>query len=247
MRKRYVYADLLRTGICNMLFTWARAVLFARDHHCLMLAPNWVQIGRLGPWFRGDRDKRYYFGQLTNKGYVGGFRKWIALHGGADVKVVRGWGDFFDDIASESKFLSEALNAILAPRIAKAVESLPQRFIGVHVRRGDFARIGQAMPLEYYCRGIKKAREIVGEALPVLVFSDAPASELSPVLACGDVTVMPPAPALQDMLSLSKAAALVATNKSTFSGWASFLGQMPTIWAKEGLDGHEYIEKGVFI
>ena len=78
--KKYVYADLPRTGLCNMLFPWARAVLYARNHSLPLLAPEWVKLGRIGPWLRGERDKRYYFGQFTNEGYIRGLKKWWALH-----------------------------------------------------------------------------------------------------------------------------------------------------------------------
>lgn len=247
MRKLYAYADLPRTGICNMLFPWARAALFARDHRCEMLAPNWVRVGRVGPWLRGERDKRYYFGQVTNAGYVKGIRRFWALHGGADVRRFGGLGRYFEDFPGESAYLNRALEAILSSRIKEALKSLPGRFVGVHVRRGDFASIGQALPMDYYCRGVGKAWEIAGEKLPVLVFSDAPEDELRPLLSCGGVALKPAAPALQDMLSLSKAAVLVATNRSTFSGWAAFLGQMPTLWATEGRDGHEYVDHAVYI
>lgn len=229
--EKFVYADLPRTGLCNMLFPWARAVLYARDHALPMLAPEWVKIGRVGPWLRGERDKRYYFRQFTNDGYVSGLKKWWALHfEKKSVVTVRGMGEYFKDIKGEHLFLLDELMKIVSPRIRSALGQLPDEFIGVHVRRGDFAKIGLAQSMEYYLRGIQKARQIVGKPVPTLIFSDGYKEELSAIVSQGEVTVMPPCLALQDMLSLSKARVLVGTNQSTFSGWAAFLGQMPNIW-----------------
>ena len=42
MSGKYVYADLPRTGLCNMLFPWARAELYARDNAVKMIAPKWA-------------------------------------------------------------------------------------------------------------------------------------------------------------------------------------------------------------
>lgn len=231
IREKYVYADLPRTGLCNMLFTWARAALYARDHALQMLAPSWVKIKRIGPWLRGERDKRYYFHQFTNEGYVCGIRKWLVLNLQRNSTVVfRGMGEYFKDINGEHEFLKNELERITDSSILSKVRALPSKFIGVHIRLGDFASIGLALPMDYYLRGIRKARQIAGDDIPVLVFSDGREDELSQISGLGNVVVMKPAPALQDMLSLSKATVLVGTNNSTFSGWAAFLGQMPNIW-----------------
>ncbi len=233
-QEKYVYADLPRTGLCNMLFTWARAALYARDHALQMLAPSWVKINRIGPWLRGERDKRYYFHQFTNEGYVCGIRKWLALNFQRNSTVVfQGMGEYFKDIKGEHEFLASELEKITIPCILSKVGELPSKFIGVHIRLGDFASIGLSQPMDYYVRGIRKARQIAGNDIPVLVFSDGRKEELAHISNLENVVVMKPAPALQDMLSLSKATVLVGTNNSTFSGWAAFMGQMPNIWNAE--------------
>lgn len=231
MSEKYVYADLPRTGLCNMFFPWARAELYARDHAVKMIAPKWVKVNRIGPWLRGERDKRYYFRQFTNDGYVAGMEKWWALHIARNsVAVISGMGRYFRDIEGEHEFLLEALTKITSPNILSAIEKLPDEFIGVHIRRGDFATIGMAQPMDYYLRGIQRAQQIGGENLPVLIFSDGREDEMLPITSRMDVKLMPPGPALQDMLSLARAKVLVGTNNSTFSGWAAFLGRMPNIW-----------------
>lgn len=231
--KKYVYPDVPRTGLCNMLFPWARAMVWARDNKAKVLAPQWVKLNRIGPWIRGEKDKRYYWGQFSNEGYVRGVRRWLLMHFSKSIEVVSGMGNYFDDIANEAKFLKAELLRIVSKRILAAVEELPCEFIGVHIRRGDFSTLGLSLGESYYLKAIKRARALAG-ALPILVFSDAKSEELDYLKSFEDVRIMSSAPAVQDLLSLSRSTVMVATNRSTFSGWAAFLGRMPSIWSKEG-------------
>lgn len=244
MSKLYAYAAVERRGLCNMLYPWARSVIFARDHHCEVIGPGWVKINRLGPLLRGERDKRYYLGQFTNKGYISGFRKWWLLSTQQKISeevpeaprfgivVFNELRGYLADFSEEAEFLKGEIVRIASPSILEAVNVLPENFIGVHIRRGDFARIGQALPEEYYLRAIARAKEVAGSNTPVFVFSDAQPSELRYLGEIDNLRVMPKAPALQDMLSLAKAKVLVGTNLSTFSEWAAFLGGQRSLWDK---------------
>lgn len=245
----YVYPDVGRTGLCNMLFPWARAVLFAKKKGCKILAPRWTKLMRIGPWMRGERDKRYYSNQFTNAGYIKGRAKLaVFLHClntvyfeddnldtiDRGLVVFKGLGSHFSEIAKESEFLKHELYRIAAPQILDGLERLPRRFIGVHIRCGDFVSTGQNMSNEYYLRGIEVARSMAGVQLPVCVFSDANPGELDWIKQDGNIRLMKPAPALQDVLSLARSEILVGTNISSFSEWASFLGGMTTLWNKDG-------------
>lgn len=231
---KYVYADVGRTGLGNMLFSWARAVVFAREHGCKILAPDWVKINRIGPWIRGERDKRYYFGAFTNSGYVSGLKKfWLLAFKRTQVKTVRGLGNYFADIAGERDYIKQELVKIVNSHILADVANMPKKFIGVHVRRGDFASTGQSLQADYYLRGIEKARTVIGATVPVCVFSDAAPWELEFLKSVKNLVIMPKAPAIQDILSLSKAEIIVGTNHSSFSEWAVFLGGASAIWSKD--------------
>lgn len=246
----YACPDVGRTGLCNMLFPWARAVLYAKKMNCRVIAPRWTKIMRIGPWLRGERDKRYYNGLFTNDGYVKGVGRasaFIRLLGHKydesrpeiyDLKkgivVFKGLGNYFMDFPNDAAFLREELLKIVSGRIVAKLDELPHEFVGVHVRGGDFVSTGQSMPNEYYLRGIEIAKSIVGAQLPVLVFSDAKVGELSYLSDCPGVRFMPVAPAIHDVLALSRASILVGTNHSSFSEWAVFLGGMKSIWSKEG-------------
>lgn len=222
-----------------MLNPWARAFLWARDHDMKMIAPNWVKLCRIGPLLRGERDKRYYRGMITNDGYVDGWKKWYLLSfRRKDIEIIEGQGHDICDFPMEHESLKTELMRISSPQILSSLDSLPSAYIGVHIRRGDFKVIGRCLPTDYYINAIRlmAAQE---NRLPILIFSDARKEELEFLRTVGKefkrMTFMPPAPALHDVLALSRAKALVCTNGSSFSEWAAFLGQMPTIWSKNGI------------
>ena len=232
---KYVYSKVGRQGLCNMLYPWARALCFARDHSCQMIAPSWTSLMKVGPWIRGERDKRYYLGQFTNDGYISGVRKWTTLAFCKDeVRIFSGKKELFDPIRNDAKFIRDELLRIANPAIRQAVETLPSDFVGVHIRQGDFVNIGFALSQGYYLRAIDIALERAGRNTPILVFSDGKDEDLRYLRRYENLRIMRSQYALQDMLSLSKAKILVATNRSTFSGWANFLGGMPSLWSRDG-------------
>lgn len=243
----YVYPEVGRTGLCNMLITWSRALVFAHEHQAKMIAPGWVNVWRLGPWLRHEKDKRFYIGQFTNRGYASGWRRWLHLHCNRriperayrserkGVVVFTGHEEGLRIVQDHCDLIRAELYRIASPQIVQALRTLPRKFIGVHLRMGDFSRIGFSLKAEYYIRAIDIALSRVGRNTPVLVFSDARPSQLTYLVERFEsLKIMPPAPALQDVLSLSMSRLLVATNRSTFSAWAAVLGGIPSLWDKDG-------------
>lgn len=235
MNEKFVYAELPRTGLCNMLFPWARAVIFARDSGCAMLAPQWVKIQRLGPWIRGEVDKRYYFNQFTNAGYVKGVSRILTLaFRRSRVRVFRGIGAGFDEIYQEANYLREELLRIASTDVVNRLDAIKYPYIALHLRRGDFVRTGLSLDKSYYIRALGIAKEMFGRDLQTLVFSDAPDNEIGYLInGFKNVRRAKRAPALSDMLALSRATVLIGTNNSSFSLWGAFLGSGISLWAKE--------------
>lgn len=54
-----VIADLPRCGMCNNLFTWGQAFLYARENEAPLTTYGWSHFYP-GPWLRGERIKRDY-------------------------------------------------------------------------------------------------------------------------------------------------------------------------------------------
>jgi hypothetical protein len=115
-------------------------------------------------------------------------------------------------------------------------------YSAVHVRLGDFAAADHAMivsgepnlriPLSWYASMVSALRRRYG-ARPVYIFSDGEESTLRPLLDRGAILYRSGSD-MTDLLAMSGASVLVGSN-STYSRWAAFLGNMPSIWLKTAL------------
>ncbi len=63
-----------------------------------------------------------------------------------------------------------------------------------------------------------------------MIFSDARPEQLSALLAMENVMLAGDNPSIVDMLLMARSKVLIASGHSTFSKWAAFLGQMPSLW-----------------
>ncbi len=258
-RPIYAYPKLSRTdlwwfraggdGLGNLLFNWARCLSHCRQDGYQMIWPAWASIKpknlRVNP-----HDFRFY-GNLFSRpaGVVGGWEKarilatshWVpeakrqwARPG--DLVIYRGMGGYFQPFRWDHALISRALAAMTRPSHKLG---LGQRFpVGIHIRRGDFLRgrteseirrrDGIAIPIEWYTAALEALRGKIGER-EARVFSDGTDRELQPILDMPHVTRCDYGSAIGDLLALSGARYLIASG-STFSMWASYLGQMPTVW-----------------
>ena len=77
---------------------------------------------------------------------------------------------------------------------------------------------------------IRRVRAIYPH-LPVHIFSDGREHELGDILAINGVQLRRKPSDIADLMALAEARLLIGSN-STFSRWAAFLGDMPSIWLK---------------
>ncbi len=239
----YVYPLLMRQGIGNLLFPWARAVMYSKKMGVPIIAPSWARVTRIGPWLRRERYKRFYGGDFTNNGYIKGLRKWWLLHfKQKNISIEQGMKDFFLPFIAYQAEIKKALCSIVNPEIIKRCEEIKnqdgENYVAVHVRRGDFKQAGRTTEDEWFVKALSAALELnaAKSRSAIRIFSDGYPEELSFLLKrfpSENIIVMPKAPAIQDILVMSKAKVLVCSPRSTFSMWGVFLGQMPSIW-KEG-------------
>lgn len=235
---KYAFPDLARRGLGNMLFTWGQAVVYCHNTGAKMIAPVWARITRIGPWIRKERYKRFYGNQFTNKGYVNRFWGMIYRMFGL-VKVFRDLEGYFLPLLNNQEVIKEELYKIINPKILAQVDEVKMSgdYIGVHVRRGDFSHVGIATADDWYIRAIREAlsHESANGHRYIRVFSDGYPSEVEFIqknFPNEKVVIMPKAPAIQDILLLSNSKVIVCSPLSTFSMWAVFLGQMPSVWRK---------------
>jgi hypothetical protein len=244
-----------RYGLGNMLFPWARCYLWCADNKIPMIAPTWTKL-KLGPYLRRERDKRNYQRFFHNDSYIFGFRKLFLLvtlpkvseqendpindilSNRNTIRTFEGWPGMFEPLRGKSNELHRELVRITRHQyLPRSVVSTP--FIGIHVRRGDFrvpdetdlqkGVVNIRIPLEWYIKTLSKLLDGLEFQAKVLVFSDGSDDELADLLAMPGVERSKETEAITDMLLLSEAQIMIASG-STFSMWASFLGQVPCIW-----------------
>ena len=264
-RQYYAYVDVGRSGLGNMMFPWARAEIFCHQYGAKMLSVPWVKLKRIGPWLRRETDKRYYFRLFDNYGYVGGLKKALILGLNRRIQeeevdglkgklenekslkpvtvVFRGIKGRFKGLVPMQEYIRDRVFAILHERLRPRIEAPWGKFIGVHVRRGDFAKVaaGEKIPLdkwnyqipdEWYIGCIENIRSVLGSGLPVVLFTNGKHDEITMFRKVKNLTVAKLNPAIVDILLLSQSAVLVGSG-SSFSQWAEFFGKMPSVWYTE--------------
>ena len=138
------------------------------------------------------------------------------------------------------QFLYEEIRAMTRYRWLKVVDRIQDVPIGINVRRGkgftdpksdtDFYTRGAVRtPLPWFVESLRVIREVLGFPAKAFVVSDGTEKDLKDLLSLENVVFLRPGCAISDLLVLSKARILIASGGSSFSAWASFLGQMPTI------------------
>tara|TARA_B100001250_G_scaffold40975_1_gene32431 strand:- start:13669 stop:14520 length:852 start_codon:yes stop_codon:yes gene_type:complete len=243
------------SGLGNILFPWARAIVYAKNNNLQRIQTSWKTL-KFGTIFRRERDKRMYFNLFTGRDGVAGIRKFWLLHFSNKVKMFSGMENLFDSFIQDHDYVKSELLKIINPYYIKKVESLDGNSVAIHIRMGDFQipndetvlRDGHwnyRLPLEWYKCIIKKIHKHAN--IPIYVFSDGSDQELEEILQLENCSRVYFGSAVADMLALSRFKLLISS-ASTFSMWASFLGQHSTIWfpgqMRQKLINDRYIFEG---
>ena len=224
-------------GLGNILFPWATAIVYAKTHNLTRLQTTWKNL-KIGTFLRKERDKRMYFDLFTGKDGVGGLKKFLLLNFTNKVKYFSSMDALFEPFKHDHNFVKTELLKIINPYHIEKAEEFNPNSVALHIRMGDFdepeneqlLRDGAwnyRLPLKWYIAIIDKIR--LKSNLPIYIFSDATDKELEEILAFDNCKRAYFGSAISDMIALSRCKILVSS-ASTFSMWASFLGQMPTIW-----------------
>jgi len=244
----YCYALLPRSGLGNRLFPWSRCKIFSHINNIQMLSPDWMQIA-LGPLLRRESDLRFYHNLFkTNPDEIGKFKKlWLLVcskkeeeprnflqkykineNKGNIIVKFSGLRSYFEGLNQWNDFLYEKICEITQNKWLKIVEELIINIppIGIHVRRGDSAHFQP--PIKWFINSLETGRSVIGYPIDAFVVSDGKKKELKDLLNINNIDLIKSGSAISDLLVLSNAKILIASS-SSFSSWASFLGQMPTI------------------
>ncbi len=261
---KYVYPKLSKkdfhlfriggAGLGNILFTYARAVVYAQKNpDTRVIWPTWFSI-KIGTILRGEKDKRFYNDLFKNRaGHISGLKKsilWLTKKKISEKQALAGedredkiivfedFEDCFEPIMNDSELVYEDIVKNLANKNKKALDFDASDAICMHVRLGDFNRVtweellagknNSSIPIEWYVKMGEQIREIVGRPVKIYVFSDGTDEELKQLLDMENVERITFGTAIADIIGLSKAGIFVASG-SSFSMWARYLGRMTTI------------------
>lgn len=236
--KKYIYPCLSSqdwgwfrlsgAGLANTMFVAARAYINAKEQGLEMLSPTWRKWG-IGPWLRGERDKRVYSRLFYNKG-ISGFRKlWILKFQKSKLLTYQGNGAHFVDLEPQHELVYEYFRKITRPEAIAQVPNVEElkNCIAVHVRMGDYSA-NWRIPIEWF-KGIIENAQNLNPKSRFLIFSDGTDEELAMLTALSNTERVFYGNAYADMVAISRCKMLVASD-STFSCWGAFLGRVPTLF-----------------
>jgi hypothetical protein len=221
-----------------------------------MLAPFHAQL-KVGPVLRGEGDWRLYWRQFrpTQEEIAGLRRLWVlatwaripeaTIAAGAlstaDRAVVEfsAMTDFFAPLNGQNGTVRHELERSVDPYWLAVAAGLELAPIGIHVRLGDFedpsseadffSRGFLRTPVSWFMGTLAFIRQQVGSTVPAFVVSDGERADLNDLLALPAVRLVRTGSAISDLLALSRAKVLLGSGGSSFSAWASYLGEMPAI------------------
>lgn len=241
-------------GLGNLLLTWAKCHVRAELQGGRVIRPTWAQL-KIGPILRRESDLRWYGNlfraspyELTGRERIRALsrlpRTEVPNPTRPSIVEVRGIAGLFSELVGHHELIEKRLLAITHPSILKRTSRKELPALAVHVRLGDFSvppasthtmpsvgngPLNTRIPLTWYREVILQIRSRLDRELPILVFSDGADSELASLLELPGIERRRSTDALSDLLEMRSCSALIASG-STYSMWASFLGQMPTVW-----------------
>ena len=150
------------------------------------------------------------------------------------------WNDYFQELKAHHLLVKDLLLQDLQPKLRSQVLARSAPHIAIHVRRGDFQEPKDSddfavrryvyTNLDWYIDTLKAIRIAAQQDVPAMVFSDGYPKELAPLLELPNVTLSTDNSAISDLITLSRCKLLIGSSHSSFSAWATYLGQCPTIW-----------------
>lgn len=254
--RSFVYANLPRAGLGNMLFVWARALVFAHLNNLPLYTSSWTHP-KIGPLLRRERHTRLYWGYFESREVLKSWQRlglWrlaridespleqlsrLQDHTLYVFSTIPHWDDYFVGLKPHRELIRERLLGMVSAKTRRRLASQARPCIAVHVRMGDFralrtnedfADVGHVRtPLAYFTDLIEGIRLVAGKELPATVFSDGKDEELAPLLAVPGVQRAERNPDIVDLLLMAQSQLIICSAGSTFGYWAGFLADAPLL------------------
>ncbi len=264
MKRIYGLPVLPKAGLANMLIPWAECFLWCQDQGIKQVAPFWRKF-RLGPYLRGERDKRQYHRLFIDKGKISGLKRIILLLTAKQIpfenyrllgktkQISKTTLVCFSDMNHLGRLIGrheQVLNELFCiTRPQYWPIGIPKNYIGIHIRMGDFpqksdsgSQIYFRQPLTWYIEALKQLRSSLNSNLTAIIFSDGSISELQTILNIENVIRSPFNTSITDLLAIAKSTVII-TSRSSFSLFGAYLGQVPSVWyqGKKAICGSGYM------
>ena len=222
-----------------------------------MFATFWPQI-MIGPFLRREADWRIYHNLFKKRPHEIGFLKQLLIRSSAikipetsvkipDIKsskrniivLFEGFRDFFKPLNGWNEFILQEIRNMTRTQWLKEVDKISSLPIAIHIRLGDFRNAKKKedfifsgmlrTPISWFIESLEYIRRIAGFPLKTYIVSNGKREEFKELLSLKNVFFLNNRSAIVDLLILSRAKILIGSGGSSFSAWAAFLGQMPTI------------------
>jgi hypothetical protein len=146
----------------------------------------------------------------------------------------------FTNLNGYDVFLKEELFKITKYQWRTFIDTFKNVPIGINIRLGnDFKKAGSFVdhynheatqtPVEWFANSLISVRKMVGHEAAAYIVTDGTEDQLKCLMELPNTHFVRPGCAISDLLILSKSKILLRSGGSSFSAWASFLGQMITI------------------
>jgi hypothetical protein len=232
-------------GLANCLFIFARAIVIAHKTNAKLINPTWEQLN-FGTYLRREHDKRHYQGLFQVVG-VRGLKKYYLINTLPTINEntvkklsalstekpllikVEGLQNYYQAFIEDRILVTnKILSSINTTLLQSLNEQCFSQTIGIHIRLGDYHASAKAA-LSWYAILLQKIDKITLQRFKFLVFSDGSTDELAPILCLNiDIERVYFGTSIADLVALSACSLIVGSN-STFSGWASFIGNKPLL------------------
>lgn len=215
------------SGLGNILFPYCRALVDSKKYNIPLIWPTWRSI-KIGPYLRGEYDKRKYDDLFeNNNGSVDGREKILLLNKypkilreNVNIKeaddciiIYTGMKGSFHPFLNEYEYIKADLIKNLKKGNRKWMEYDFNDSINVHIRLGDFAMMTQKnitsdqysnvrIPIKWYVDIIKQIMEALDHKIKINLFSDGTDEELEPLLVLPNVERITFGTSISDMLAL---------------------------------------------
>lgn len=248
-KKMLSLSKLPSAGLGNKLFSWASGAVFAHLNNCDHYIIGMTKI-HLGPIFRKERRKRFYFGYFKNEVvllpilnyFQSSYNKkqiecgdFVSCNGNFIFSEIPHWSDSFAKLRDFRDLIIASFWSNLTQQITSRISKHEVPFIGIHIRMGDFrvlkstedfSKVGAVRtPLSYFVEVTNCLLQVIGTNAPITIFSDGYDHELEEVLRLPNAKRAKEDLDIVHLAVLSKSKLIIMSAGSTFSYWAGFLSE----------------------